>query len=223
MSRGVNGFRINGIVIRKKLVMGPAPAVTPRGAVVQMGEIGSTGIYEGDVTFLAAWGLGDFTVMCSDGTAADRMVIRVTSLDVEDLGLQLAGVSNQVLSLETGITNVVNMVSNVVLQTSDMLQIVTNLDAGISNLLVQTAGMRWYELTNLLSGVSNLTATVRDLSTLTNLTTIVGTLTNINWSGLSNINVLAIAHGSSDVSVSMAVESVDTEKAVRSLHELIVK
>ena len=41
--------------------------------------------------------------------------------------------------------------------------------------------------------------------------------------GQSNVNVLAIAHGSSDVSISMAVESVDTEKAVKSLHELIVK
>ncbi len=41
--------------------------------------------------------------------------------------------------------------------------------------------------------------------------------------GESGVNVLAIAHGSSDVSISMAVESGDTEKAVKSLHELIVK
>ncbi len=41
--------------------------------------------------------------------------------------------------------------------------------------------------------------------------------------GESSVNVLAIAHGSSDVSISMAVESLDTEKAVKSLHELIVK
>lgn len=36
-----------------------------------------------------------------------------------------------------------------------------------------------------------------------------------------NVNVLAIAHGSSDVSVSMVIESVDAEKSVRALHELI--
>jgi len=41
--------------------------------------------------------------------------------------------------------------------------------------------------------------------------------------GESGVNVLAIAHGSSDVSISLAVESVDTEKAVKSLHELIVQ
>ena len=41
--------------------------------------------------------------------------------------------------------------------------------------------------------------------------------------GNADVNVLAIAHGSSDVSVSMVVESVDTEKSVRALHELIVK
>ncbi len=37
-----------------------------------------------------------------------------------------------------------------------------------------------------------------------------------------NVNVLAIAHGSSDVSVSMVIESIDAEKSVRALHELIV-
>ena len=40
--------------------------------------------------------------------------------------------------------------------------------------------------------------------------------------GDNNINVLAIAHGSSDVSISMVVETKDTEVAVKALHELIV-
>ncbi len=41
--------------------------------------------------------------------------------------------------------------------------------------------------------------------------------------GDANVNVLAIAHGSSDVSVSMVVESAEAETAVKALHELIVK
>ncbi len=41
--------------------------------------------------------------------------------------------------------------------------------------------------------------------------------------GDNNINVLAIAHGSSDVSISMVVETKDTEVAVKALHELIVE
>jgi len=41
--------------------------------------------------------------------------------------------------------------------------------------------------------------------------------------GDKDINVLAIAHGSSDVSISMVVETKDTEIAVKALHELIVK
>ncbi len=41
--------------------------------------------------------------------------------------------------------------------------------------------------------------------------------------GKANINVLAIAHGSSDVSISMVINSAETEKAVRALHELIVR
>jgi aspartate kinase len=39
--------------------------------------------------------------------------------------------------------------------------------------------------------------------------------------GEINVNVLAIAHGSSDVSISMVVESIHDEIAVRALHELI--
>ncbi len=41
--------------------------------------------------------------------------------------------------------------------------------------------------------------------------------------GKAKINVLAIAHGSSDVSISMVVNAAETEKAVRALHELIVR
>jgi len=40
--------------------------------------------------------------------------------------------------------------------------------------------------------------------------------------GDNDVNVLAIAHGSSDVSISMVVETKDTECAVKALHELIV-
>jgi aspartate kinase len=40
--------------------------------------------------------------------------------------------------------------------------------------------------------------------------------------GKNNVNVLAIAQGSSEVSISLVVDSVDTENAVKALHELIV-
>ena len=41
--------------------------------------------------------------------------------------------------------------------------------------------------------------------------------------GNNNVNVLAIAQGSSEVSISLVVDTADTEKAVKALHELIVK
>jgi aspartate kinase len=41
--------------------------------------------------------------------------------------------------------------------------------------------------------------------------------------GKADINVLAIAHGSSDVSISMVVNSAEAEKAVKALHELVVR
>jgi aspartokinase/homoserine dehydrogenase 1 len=40
--------------------------------------------------------------------------------------------------------------------------------------------------------------------------------------GTNNVNVLAIAQGSSEVSISMVVAAADTENAVKSLHELII-
>jgi aspartokinase/homoserine dehydrogenase 1 len=41
--------------------------------------------------------------------------------------------------------------------------------------------------------------------------------------GENDINILAIAQGSSEVSISLVVDSADTEHAVKSLHELIVQ
>ena len=41
--------------------------------------------------------------------------------------------------------------------------------------------------------------------------------------GNDGVNVLAIAQGSSEVSISLVVDAADTENAVRTLHELIVK
>jgi aspartokinase/homoserine dehydrogenase 1 len=41
--------------------------------------------------------------------------------------------------------------------------------------------------------------------------------------GNDGVNVLAIAQGSSEVSISLVVDSVDTENAVKALHELIVQ
>ena len=41
--------------------------------------------------------------------------------------------------------------------------------------------------------------------------------------GNNGVNVLAIAQGSSEVSISLVVDTVDTEKAVKALHQLIVQ
>jgi aspartate kinase len=41
--------------------------------------------------------------------------------------------------------------------------------------------------------------------------------------GNNGVNVLAIAQGSSEVSISLVVDSADTEDAVKALHELIIQ
>ena len=40
--------------------------------------------------------------------------------------------------------------------------------------------------------------------------------------GKNNVNIIAIAQGSSEVSISMVVTAMDTENAVKALHELII-
>jgi aspartate kinase len=44
-----------------------------------------------------------------------------------------------------------------------------------------------------------------------------------NQLGVHSVNVLAIAQGSSEVSISIVIDSADTERAVKALHEMIVK
>ncbi len=52
-----------------------------------MEEIGSTGIYEYDVEFSQNWGIGDFTIICSESTkgVTDALTITVTKTNTEDV------------------------------------------------------------------------------------------------------------------------------------------
>jgi len=68
-----------------------------------MKEIGSTGVYEYSVRFSAAWGKGDFTVVCSETSKGtmDAMTISVLKTDLE----QVYGQVSAVLGSTAGITS----------------------------------------------------------------------------------------------------------------------
>ena len=59
-----------------------------------MNEIGVTGIYEYPVRFQAAWGIGDFTIVCSESTKGtiDALTITVVRHDLDDVAGQISAV-----------------------------------------------------------------------------------------------------------------------------------
>jgi flagellin-like hook-associated protein FlgL len=69
----------------------------------KMVEVGTTGVYEYDVTFLKGWGVGDFTIVCSEPTQGtiDALGITVYKHDIEDL----AGDISTVLGTTVGLSN----------------------------------------------------------------------------------------------------------------------
>ncbi|MFH1414134.1 MAG: DUF2341 domain-containing protein [Candidatus Omnitrophota bacterium] len=61
---------------------------------VRMAEIGATGVYAYDVQFISGWGLGDFTVVCSEATkgSVDAITISVIKEDIAGLSGTLSAV-----------------------------------------------------------------------------------------------------------------------------------
>jgi len=68
-----------------------------------MTEITTTGVYEYDLKFEAAWGKGDFTIICSETTkgSLDALLITVISTDLEQVAGQVAGILGTTSSLST--------------------------------------------------------------------------------------------------------------------------
>jgi len=60
----------------------------------KMKEMGTAGIYEYDVTFLQAWGKGDFTIVCSESTKGvmDALTISVIKTNIEAVYNQVSAV-----------------------------------------------------------------------------------------------------------------------------------
>jgi len=89
------------LTVRYRTATGLAPHLSvysPKDVLLMSGrtmtEIGATGVYEYPVTFLAAWGTGDFTIICSESTkgTVDAMVISVKTSDIEDVSSSVSAV-----------------------------------------------------------------------------------------------------------------------------------
>jgi hypothetical protein len=96
------------LVIRYRTYSGLSPTIdvyNPQDEKVisegLMKEVGDTQIYEYPVTFSHAWGVGDFTVVCSESTKGtmDAIVITVVRHDIEEVAGQVSAVMGTTASL----------------------------------------------------------------------------------------------------------------------------
>jgi cell division septum initiation protein DivIVA len=148
---------------------------------VPMIEIGSTGLYEADIT--ATWGLGMYSLRADDGTNADGMTFRVMANDIDSLAAMLTAVSNQVANIETNLATVSTNVLAIRAQTDT---IVWNDIAALTNLL---STLDFTPIADLTNSLANL-----DFSSVTNITSIETTLVDIqssvesiNWTDIDEI------------------------------------
>ena len=66
-----------------------------------MEEVGSTGVYEAEITFNTGWGKGDFSIICSDSTygSMDGMIISVLTSDIEQIATNISAVMGSTSSI----------------------------------------------------------------------------------------------------------------------------
>ena len=209
-----------------------------------MTEIGTTGIYEHNVPFVGAWAVpGEITIECADSDGTDRLVIRLTRIELDDLASltdisnrldrldsQLAAVYHSVTSIErrvetfdfsplTNLDRIITVLTNVnwdALSNVNMLaesidalrtrteSVWTNTEAiraktdtinwtNVTEILSRTRAINWTNVTDTLAlawNISNRVA-LMDLGPLTNISDLIGAISNLNVEALTNINELA--------------------------------
>ncbi|MBU4251765.1 MAG: Ig-like domain-containing protein [Candidatus Omnitrophica bacterium] len=128
------------ITIRYRTATGLAPFLniySPKDVLLlsnkRMTEIGATGIYEYNVTFLASWGLGFFTVICSESTngTVDALVMMVTQSNLEDVSGQVSAV----LGSTSGLNKLRNVGETISAQFSDMDKLLTKISTDVAGKL----------------------------------------------------------------------------------------
>ena len=92
----------------------------------EMKEIGATGIYEYDVTFSQSWGIGDFTIICSESTkgVTDALTITVIKTNTEDVYNQVT----MILGSTSEISNLKQVAEAMNSQFSVIKDVLSNID-----------------------------------------------------------------------------------------------
>jgi len=122
------------LVIKYKTVSGLEPAIDvydpkqiQRVTKGQMVEVEDSGIYEYKLTFLTAWGVGSFSIVCSEETygTIDGISIAVIKADLEDINSAAVVSMSQLSNIDT--TQMANLSSSIGVVSSSIEKIVGNL------------------------------------------------------------------------------------------------
>ena len=164
------------VLYRSKPLVAPTITVTDSNGAVRVSAVAMTelsgGVYEKSLP--ASWGLGDFTVACSDLTgASDRMIIKVVAVELDDLAGTLVNVSNQLASVELSMSAMSASVSNVQITVNGTATNVTSLLTNVVTMETWLAGM-----TNMPGQMNYLTNVIDQVAGLTNINSAVTSLTN---------------------------------------------
>ncbi|MFA5369728.1 MAG: Ig-like domain-containing protein [Candidatus Omnitrophota bacterium] len=125
-----------------------------------MTEIGSTGIYEYAVSFLAVWGRGDFTIICSEpvhGTI-DALVVTVKDTDIEDI----SGRVSAVLGSTSGIQDLRTVTEALNIQFGQIDDTIAQINRGLSGKVEQAKGAV-SELGDVFKQLQEMSGTIRNL------------------------------------------------------------
>jgi hypothetical protein len=138
-------------------------------------EIGTTGVYTYKVTFLAAWGTGDFTVVCTEATqgTADALVMTVTQTNIEEVSGQVAAV----LGSTTGIGGLRDVADTLNTQFNAIDSALTKLSTQIIGKVQETKG-----------AISNLESVFTQLEAMSKQIRSIGGTTGINLEKLYNVS-----------------------------------
>ena len=142
-----------------------------------MVEVGDTGIYEYTVTFLAGWGKGDFTVICSEATqgTVDAFVITVRDTDIEEV----SGNISAVMGSTSGLTQLKSTIDAIDSQFTDLEEMLTKLSP---------TGAIAGKLGEAKDAVDQMTATFKQLETISEQIKKIGGTKGINLEKLYEVS-----------------------------------
>jgi DNA-binding FrmR family transcriptional regulator len=158
------------------------------GAAIRSGPMGGGvgGIYEATLT--ADWGYGDYQIVCADSSSpvsSDRMIVKVTSMELDDLAGTVVSISGQVSRVEETLTDMRGVQSNIynIVGTLDDLtnlvsqvQIMTNAMEKIAGLTNMSGQLNF--MTNLLSEMAVVTNVAPQIASITNMMGLLAPVTN---------------------------------------------